>query len=230
MERQDDNRFVLLLVLLGSGVYLYLNLFILPGTPVLLSGDQVFYWMYGQRMLQGECPYVDFFQFTPPGVDLLYLAVFKVLGTQVWVPNAVALFLGVALCWVCFHIARGVMDRPAALLATLLFLTLIYSRLLNATHHLFSVLAIMSAVAILMRRADALGLAASGALLGVASFFTQTHGVAALLAFSVFLGWEVTQTLALGGPGSRKAADPREQVRATSWPHPRWPRSSQESA
>jgi hypothetical protein len=186
MKRLHDNALVLLM-LAGAGAYLYFNLFIFPGTPVLLSGDQVFFWMFGQRMLGGELPYVDFFQITPPGTDLVYFSAFKAFGLRVWVTNAVVLVLGLALCWVCFLIARRIMGRSAALLATLLYLTLIYSRLLNATHHLFSVLAIMSAVCVLMRRTDALGLAASGALLAIASFFTQTHGVVALLAFSLFL-------------------------------------------
>jgi dolichyl-phosphate-mannose-protein mannosyltransferase len=189
MKRLHDNSLILLM-LAGAGAYLYFTLFIFPGTPVLLSGDQVFFWMFGQRMLSGELPYLNFFQFTPPGTDLAYFSAFKAFGVRVWVTNTVVLVLGLALCWVCFLIARRIMGRSAALLATLLYLTLIYSRLLNATHHLFSVLAIMSAVCVLMRRTDALGLAASGALLAIASFFSQAHGVVALLAFSLFLVME----------------------------------------
>jgi len=53
-------------------VYLYLTLFLLPRTPVLLSGDQLSFWMDGQRILHGELLYRDFFQFTPPGTKLVY--------------------------------------------------------------------------------------------------------------------------------------------------------------
>ncbi len=186
----DDSRRVLL-SLTGVAAYLYVNLFVFPRTPVLLSGDQVYFWMFGQRMLAGECPYRDFFQFTPPGADLIYLAAFKLLGLRVWVTNMVVWLLGVALCGVCYQISRRIMDRQAALLATLLYVTLIYSRLLNATHHFFSVLAVMSAVAIYLRKSDTLGLAFAGTLLGIASFFTQTHGVVAFFAFSLFL---ITET------------------------------------
>jgi len=41
-------------LLLGSTVYLYLNLFAFPATPFLLGGDQVYFWMHAQRMLHGE--------------------------------------------------------------------------------------------------------------------------------------------------------------------------------
>ena len=153
----------------------------------MLSGDQLFFWMDGQRILHHELPYRDFFQFTPPGADLVYFAVFKVLGSRIWAINAVVLVLGVALCWVCFETARRLVSRGLAVLAALLFLTLIYSRLLNATHHWFSVLAIMTAVVILMRGTNHRRLALSGALLGIATFFTQSHGVVALLAISLFL-------------------------------------------
>lgn len=189
MQPDEPEKVWITLVLLLAGVaaYLYLNLFILPGTPVLLSGDQLFFWMNGQRMLHAELPYLDFFQFTPPGTDLVYFAVFKTLGPRIWATDTVVLLLGVALCWVCFEIAVKLMHRSLAVLATLLFLTLIYSRLLNATHHWFSVLAIMTAVAVLMRGTDAHRLGWAGALLGLASFFTQTHAIAALFAISLFL-------------------------------------------
>jgi hypothetical protein len=58
-------------LLLGSAAYLYVNLFVLPNTPYLLGGDQTYFWVDAQRMLSGERPYRDFFQFTPPGTDVV---------------------------------------------------------------------------------------------------------------------------------------------------------------
>jgi hypothetical protein len=187
--RQRASRTFVYLTLLGVASYLYLNLFLLPNIPILLSGDQVFFWMNGQRMFYGERPYQDFFQFTPPGADIFYFSVFKMFGPEVWVLNGVVLALGVALCWICFTIANKVMERHLALLATLLFLTLIYTKLLNATHHWFSVFAIMAGIALLLSGINAKRLAAAGLLFGFASFFTQTHGTAALLAVTVLLAW-----------------------------------------
>jgi hypothetical protein len=176
----------LLLLLLGAAAYLYFNLFSFPRAAFLLGGDQVFFWLGAQRMLDGEKIYQDFLQFTPPGTDLVYLAFFKAFGLKVWVANAVVLALGVVLCWMCFALATEIMERRFAILAAALYIVLIYGRSLNATHHFFSVLAVLSAVKIGMRSTGVRVLAA-GTLLGVASFFTQTHGVAALFGFAVFL-------------------------------------------
>src|SRR5579859_159151 len=182
------------LMLLGISGYLYLNLFLVTNVPILLSGDQVYFWMNGQRMLYGEHPYVDFFQFTPPGADVFYLFLFKLFGPRIWPINFAVLVLGVALCWVCFLIAQEILERHLALLSTLLFVTLIYTKLLNATHHYFSVLAIMGATAILIRGDSSRKLFIAGALLGIASFFTQTHGFVALAVVTFWLGWERYRT------------------------------------
>jgi hypothetical protein len=175
---------------MGAAVYLYVNLFSFPHIPFLLGGDQTYFWMDAQRMLDGGRIYQDFLQFTPPGTDLLYLALFKFFGLNVWVTNAMVLALGVALCSMCFELASEIMERRSAVLAAALFLVLVYGKLMNATHHLFSVLAILGAVKIGMRSTAVVKVLVAGALLGAASFFTQTHGVAGLLAFAVFLNWK----------------------------------------
>ena len=174
----------------GAALYLYLNLFVSSRVPILLGGDQMYFWMEGQRILHGELPYRDFFQFTPPGTDLFYFAVFRLFGAHIWVTNLVVLTLGVALCWLCFSIARQIMELKPALAAAMLFLTLIYTKLLNATHHWFSVLAILCAVRILLPRQSPARMLAAGGLLGMAGFFTQSHAVAALFAFLIWLGWQ----------------------------------------
>jgi hypothetical protein len=176
-----------LTMLLGIAGFLYLNLFALPNIPFLQAGDQIYFWVFAQRMSHGERVYRDFFQFTPPGTDLLYLLFLKIVGARIWLPNATNLALGIALCWVCFGIARQIMARNLALLASLLFLVLIYGGALNGTHHWFSVLAIMCAVGIGVLGISLTRLAAIGALLGLAGFFTQTHGVFAAAGFALFL-------------------------------------------
>ena len=178
-----------MLVLLGAAAYLYLNLFALLHTPFLLGGDQVFFWLDAQRMLYGQRIYQDFLQFTPPGTDYFYLGLFKLFGFRIWVTNAAVLALGVAFCWMCFSLVRDLTRRSSALLATALFLVLVYGKAVNATHHWFSVLAIMGAVKLSFRSLSLRTLTLSGALLGLAAFFNQTHGAAALAAFAVFLLW-----------------------------------------
>jgi hypothetical protein len=176
-----------LTMLLGIAAFLYLNLFAFPNIPFLQAGDQIYFWVFAQRMSHGEQVYRDFFQFTPPGTDLLYLLFLKIFGARIWLPNATNLALGVALCWACFGIARQIMARNLAFLTTLLFLVLIYGGALNGTHHWFSVLAIMCAARIGLFGINLTRLAGIGALLGLAGFFTQTHGVFAAAGFALFL-------------------------------------------
>jgi hypothetical protein len=173
----------------GAALYLYVNLFVFPRVPILLGGDQLYFWMGGQRMLYGELPYRDFLQFTPPGTDLFYFSAFKLFGPHIWVTNMVVLILGVALCGLCPSIAKQIMELDLALPATILFLTLIYAKLLNATHHWFSVLAILAAVRILLQEQSRARMFAAGCLLGLAGFFTQSHAAAAMLAFTIWLAW-----------------------------------------
>jgi len=188
------------LVLVGVAAYLGLRTFVFPGTPVLLGGDQAFFWMYAERMLRGERVYRDFFQFTPPGTDLVYLAAFALVGPRIWVTNAIVVAVGLALGAVCFRVARLLADDALAALATAIFIVLVYGQPLSATHHWFSILAILGAVAAVASSTSRRRFAAAGVLLGTASFFTQTHGAAALVAFASFAAWE--------GPDRRLAARP----------------------
>ena len=125
-------------VLLGSGIYLYFKLFSFGGTPFLLGGDEQVFWMNALRMPHGELPYRDFFEFTPPGADLVYFSAFSLLGPRVWVPNVVQLVLGITLSWLCFHIARSITKPAPAALAAALFITLDFGKWMDATHHWFN--------------------------------------------------------------------------------------------
>jgi hypothetical protein len=184
------NRLIPLLQLGTVSLFLYLNLFTFSNVPYLIGGDQTWFWSYALRMLQGDRVFRDFFQFTPPGTDFFYLGLFRALGPKIWVTDLAVMIVGIALCWICFHIATQIMDRDWALLASALFLVFVYGRLLDATHHWFSLLAVLGAVRIVMPERTLRRLAAAGALLGVASFFTQTAGFVGALAFVMTLLWE----------------------------------------
>lgn len=177
-------------LLIGTSLYLYVQLFAFPDIPALLPGDQNFFWVYALRTLRGEWPYRDFFQFTPPGTDLFFATLFKLFGAQIWVMNFAVLILGVAFSWLCFQLAKRFMEQSMALLAALLCLILIYSDRLDATHHWFSLLAGLFAVKVLMLERTTFRVAIAGILLGIGSFFTQSAGVAGVLAVLVSLAWE----------------------------------------
>ena len=187
---QPQDSWILPALLIASGIYLYVNLFAWPNIPYLLSGDQIFFWTDAQRMLHGERIYLDFFRFTPPGTDLIYLTAFQIFGPRLWVMNAIVLLLGVSLCWVCFSVSRLLMGPGLSVLAALLFLVFIYCRLLNATHHWFSLMAAMCAARVLMPRITRRRIAAAGFLMAVASFFTQTAGVMGAIAIILWLSWD----------------------------------------
>jgi hypothetical protein len=177
-------------VMLGSFIYLYTNLFAGLRTPFLLGGDQALFWANAQRLLHGELIYRDFLEFTPPGTDLLYLGAFSLLGSRIWIPNLVVLLLGLILCWLCFYIARSIMKPAQAALAAALFMVLDYGKMLSGTHHWFSVLAVMGALAVLMKERTPTRIVIAGTLLGAASFFTQTRGAIAALGVAGFLIWD----------------------------------------
>ena len=183
------NRFAVT-VLLGSATYLYFNLFTFAGVSFLLDGDQVYFWTYGLRMLHGDRIYQDFFTMHPPGTGLFYSTLFAFFGEKIWVTNLAVLMLGVAACWLCFHIASQIMESSLALLATFLFLVLVYGKLLSGTHHWFSVLAVMGGVATILPNGRLWRIVLAGSLLGAASFFTQTRGPFALVGFAAFVAWD----------------------------------------
>jgi hypothetical protein len=181
-------------VLGGAALYLLARCFLSPGVPVLFGGDQGFFWMYGERIRHGEVPYVDFFQFTTPGTDLVFAGAFTLLGPRVWVANIVIVALGVALAGTCFSVARRLAGDADALLASAAFTVLVFGQALNATHHWWSLLAIVSAVGVLGAGPTARRSTLAGGLLGVAAFFTQSHAATTLLAFAVFLVWHEART------------------------------------
>ncbi|HEY2782619.1 MAG TPA: glycosyltransferase family 39 protein [Steroidobacteraceae bacterium] len=183
----DRNDYLLILL---CSLFLYANLFARAGTPFLLGGDQVFFWMWGQRLLNGEQIYRDFFQFTPPGTDLLYWGAFKLLGARSWVPNLVVLVLGIALCALCLRISKSIMSRGHAALATSLYVVFVFGTTLNGTHHFFSVLAVSCAVAVLLGGSTPSRIAIAGAFLGIATFITQTRGPVVAFAIALWMLWE----------------------------------------
>jgi hypothetical protein len=134
--------------LAGVFCFLYLLLFVPPVGPFFLAGDVSVYLLNAARMLHGQVIYKDFFQFTTPGTELVYLALFRWLGARAWVPSAMMLLLGVGLTWLSVLISRKVIHGSAVLLPGALFLTCSFYRALDPTHHWYSILCVTGAVAI----------------------------------------------------------------------------------
>jgi hypothetical protein len=188
-ESAQDQRELLLLIICVPA-YLYLKLFFSPGVPYLVTADQTFFWQYALRMMHGEHVYKDFFQFTPPGLDLYFLALFRLLGCQAWVTSLAAILLGMALSVTCFFIASRFMTKAGSLLTALFFIVFVYGSRLDVTHHWFSLIASLNAIALVIKERSGTRLVIAGILLAVASFFTQTAGVAVGIALLLSMVWE----------------------------------------
>jgi hypothetical protein len=172
---------------------LYLQVFVLPATPRVASGDQAIYLHHATRMLDGQIIYRDYDHFTLPGTDVLYAALFKLFGVRAWIPQAMLILIGVVTVWLSIRISRallvGGLPGKQILLPGLLFLTLPFSGYLDATHHWYSALAGMAALAVAIERRSTTRMAWAGTLWGLATCFSQSMVLGAL-GFSLFLLWE----------------------------------------
>jgi hypothetical protein len=185
----DFSRSWILLFYFASTLFLYLRTFLLPATPFLTFGDEAHYFLHALRMLHGQLPYRDFFTFIFPGTDLLYVGIFRLLGVHQWLVQGILLVLGLLLSWTVLWISNSVLRGPSAILAALLFLVFDFNSALDATHHWWSTLFVMIAVGLLLGGRSQIRILAVGALCGVATLFTQTHGGISFLALALYLGW-----------------------------------------
>lgn len=184
------NFYFLLLAL----AFLYRDLFVAPSVPSInTAGDQAVSLLNAMRMLQGQMIYRDFFQFTTPGTELVYLALFRLCGVCAWIPNAMLVVLGFGFTWLSIVISRRLVGGLTAYLPGLLFLVMAFHTNPDASHHWYSILAVMAAVAVVIEKRTPARIAGAAALCGLAAFFTQIHGVFALLGVSGFLLWEQCQ-------------------------------------
>ena len=184
----NGSRWTIPIVVL-SALFLYLQVFILPATPRVASGDQAIYLHHAVRMLEGEMIYRDYDHFTLPGTDVVYVALFKLFGVRAWIPQAMLIVLGVSTVYLVIFISRKLMSGTAAFLPGLLFITLLFTGYLDGTHHWYSTVATTAALAVLLEERSVGRLVWAGILLGVATFFTQSM-VLLPFGFALFLLWE----------------------------------------
>ena len=166
-----------------------LRSFVPPHTPLLLWGDQLGFATKGVRVLGGELPYRDFFEFVTPGSELVYALLFRLLGVSLYVPNLLmALVAATAALWMTWCSKRLLRGIFVVLPAMLLIGFVLYGSM-DATHHWFSTLAVMGAVAALFEGTSLRRVAVAGAMCGLAASFTQTKGAAVLLGLVAYLIW-----------------------------------------
>src|SRR6516225_7841012 len=87
-------------------------------------------------------------------------------------------------------ISEKLINGASCFLPGLLFLVIPFQSLLDGTHHWYSTVAVMAALAVVIENRSVFRLAAAGTLCGLATCFTQSRGLVAVLGLAVFLLWE----------------------------------------
>jgi hypothetical protein len=188
-----DRRWTAALLALFTFSVCYVRCFVLPNIPILIWGDQLGFATKGSRVLAGELPYRDFFEFLTPGTDLAYALLFKCFGVSLWIPNMVMALLAAATSLLMTLCAARLLQGFAVAVPALLFSGFALYGALDATHHWFSSVAVMAAILILMDGSTYQRVAAAGVLCGVAASFTQTKGAFVVLGFAAFFACQSMQ-------------------------------------
>ena len=196
---------LLLLVIL----FLYFLLFKFPFYPFFMEADQLIFLYNADRMMHGEQMYLDFFQFTFPGGQVLYCLLFFIFGIKFWVLGFATIFMGAISFWVCLRVSKHLIDGSFAYLPAVLvaFFGLRWFGL-DGSHRTFSPLLVLFAVWILLKGRGYFHLAVAGLFCALASYFTQQRGLIAVTAVILFLivdnyalGWKwkrfLTESLAV---------------------------------
>jgi hypothetical protein len=182
----------------------YFRLFIFPNVPVIPLGDQIDFANDASRILAGQLPYRDFFEIVPPGADLTYALLIKVLGLHTWLPGFVMCSLAAATVVVMTLAARRLMSGANLALPGLFFTGFILLESLDATHHWFSTLTAIVAMLVLLDGITLSRVAAVGALCGITASFTQTKGATVVAGFVAYLIWKMHRQVMPAGECWRK--------------------------
>ncbi len=181
--------------LLAALSFLYWFLFILPFVPIKVNniGDSLLNLAPGQRMYQGEMIYRDVFEFLTPGTALINFLMFKLFGLRPWIPNVLALLLGLGLAWLGIVISKTLVRPSLVFLPSAIFLVSARAFLTDPNHHWYSAVAAIAGIAVLIERRTPARILVAGFLCGISACFTQTSGLAVVVGFAVFLSWESRQ-------------------------------------
>lgn len=172
----------------ACGLFVYSFLFKFPFTPFLRDSDQSIFIYEAERMLNGDVMYRDFFQFTFPGTQAFFAGLFSVFGVRYWLVAAVTLAIALVTIWLMTKIAERFLPTPLSYFPGLLYIFFGFRWFgIDGSHRMFSPIFILLAIWLLIKGRSAFHLIASGASLGVCSFFTQQRGFVVLLALIAFL-------------------------------------------
>jgi hypothetical protein len=168
----------------------FLREFVLPYAPVMSWNDQMLFATNGARIVAGQMPYRDYFQFVTPGTDLAYAFLFRHLGLLLWIPNLLMVCLAATAVLLTTLAAGKVLRGSFIALPAALTVGFILFGGLDATHHWFSALLAIIAMLILFQGSQDWHIVLAGALCGVVASFTQSKGATVTAGFLVYLLWQ----------------------------------------
>jgi hypothetical protein len=183
-------RLLLAMVFFFTFATCFLRDFVLPHVPVMSWADQMLFASDGARIVAGQMPYRDYFQFVTPGADLLYAFLFRHLGLLLWIPNLLMVCMAaIAVLLTTLAAGKVLRGRFVALPAALTVGFILFGGL-DATHHWFSALVAIIAMLVLFRGSQNWQIALAGALCGIVASFTQSKGATVTAGFLVYLLWQ----------------------------------------
>src|SRR5258708_37694975 len=163
-ERDTSKLWVELTLVLLSAAFIYGLVFKLPDLPFFMSEDHLIFLYVSGRMLQGDVMYVDFFQFTFPGTQVLYFFLLLIFGAKYWILPAVICLIGVTTFWLCLRVSRLIISGPLAYLPPITFIFFgfrLYG--IDGSHRMISPIFILLAIYILVRGRSLAHIALAGA-------------------------------------------------------------------
>lgn len=170
-------------------VFLYLNLFSLPFTPIFYEADHLNLLNDAKRMVEGEVIYRDFFEFLFPGAPSLFALLMAIFGPKYWLVSMVILVHGMFAAFLGVQISRRVLrDTFAAYLPSAIFIFFGFRWFgVDGEHRMISPLFAYLAILVLLPKRNLPRLALAGIACAFASFFTQQRGFLAVAAIGVCL-------------------------------------------
>jgi len=178
-----------LIFLLIAAVYLYFHLFVLPATPIFHEEDHLYFIQDAWRMYRGEALYRDFFEYTFPGTQVLYLGLLTLFGTKFWVINAVIFLQGFSISLICLAIGKYLFEKSwSAYLPAALFLFFGFRWFgIDGSHRMLSPIFFLLAILVLLPSQNRKRIILAGIFCALSSYFTQQRGFFVVGAIGLFL-------------------------------------------
>lgn len=188
-EHSESPLSVIDFAILGMTIVLfYCWTFRLPSTYIFIPADQLIFLYNADRILQGDLMYVDFFQFTFPGNQLLFVGLMTIFGTKIWLYGLAAILIAGGAVWMCLRLSKMLILGPYAYIPTIIFSFFGLRWFgLDGSHSMLSFIFVMLAAWSLLKGRSYGHVILSAIFAAFASFITQQRGVVTVAAIMAFL-------------------------------------------